>query len=89
VSRGGPAAGRQVTVLLADGNEGQVSGGADGRTRTFDQRGRYGAWARVVEPKAGEHDGKKYGEVRHYPTIVIDADSERRESIRSCMGERS
>jgi Protein of unknown function (DUF3386)/Domain of unknown function (DUF4198) len=32
--------------------------------------GLYGIRARHVEPKEGEHDGKKYKEVRHYATFV-------------------
>jgi hypothetical protein len=72
LARGAAAAGAQVTVLLPDGNEEQVTTDADGRTAAFAGAGRYGAWARVVEAQAGEHGGKKYDEVRHYSTLVID-----------------
>ena len=34
--------------------------------------GQFGAWTRYFEPKAGELGGKKYDEVRHYPTLVVD-----------------
>ena len=69
---GKPAAGAEVTVLLPDGEQQTVTAADDGNTPTFTQTGRFGAWARVVEPTAGEHAGKAYGEVRHYPTLVVD-----------------
>ena len=33
--------------------------------------GLYGVRVRHIEPKEGEHDGKKYKEVRHYATFVM------------------
>lgn len=61
----------EVTVLLPDGTSAKATTDADGRTKRFAAAGRYGAWARVVEKSAGEFDGKKYTEVRHYPTLVM------------------
>jgi hypothetical protein len=72
LARGKAAAGAQVTLLLLDGNEEQVTTDAQGRTKGYALAGRYGAWARVVEEKSGEHGGKPYAEVRHYPTLVVD-----------------
>ena len=37
--------------------------------------GTYGIRARHIEKKEGEHDGKKYTEVRHYTTLVVKATS--------------
>ena len=33
--------------------------------------GLFGVRAKYVEAKAGEHDGKKYKEVRHYATFTF------------------
>jgi hypothetical protein len=35
--------------------------------------GLYGLRARWIEPRAGESDGKKFGEVRHYSTLTFHA----------------
>ena len=43
-----------------------------GRTPEFDKAGLYGAQVRLVEMKAGERDGKKYDEIRHYATLVVN-----------------
>ncbi len=43
-----------------------------GLTTAFAQQGRYGAWVRYWQDKAGERDGKKYEQVRHYATLVVD-----------------
>jgi len=42
-----------------------------GLTPEFDKPGTYGAYVRQVEAKPGEHDGKKYDEVRNYATLVV------------------
>jgi hypothetical protein len=67
---GRPVADADVTVILPDGAQEKVKTGPDGLSPTFAARGRYGAWARHVERVAGEHAGKPYAQVRHYPTIV-------------------
>lgn len=59
-----------VTVILPDGTQEKVKTGADGLSPAFAASGRYGAWARHVEMLAGEHAGKRYAQVRHYPTLV-------------------
>ena len=43
-----------------------------GHTEALTQTGRFGAWARFWETNAGERDGKKYEEQRHYATLVFD-----------------
>lgn len=73
LAAGKPVADATVTMLLPDGDVEEVKTDADGHTPTFKQAGRYGAWARHVEAVSGEHDGEAYVEVRHYPTIVMDA----------------
>lgn len=72
LSRGKPVAAASVTIIQPDGSTTKVETDADGRTRGFAPSGRYGAWARVVENESGEHAGKAYSQVRHYPTLVFD-----------------
>jgi uncharacterized GH25 family protein len=72
VAAGKPVAAAQVTVIKPDGSRVKLPTGADGRTEAVEGSGRWAAWVRYTEPKAGEHDGKKYGEVRHYATLVAD-----------------
>jgi len=67
-----PAAKADVTVLNPDGTSKKVTTDGDGWTPAFTAAGRYGVWARVVEEIPGEHEGKKYEQVRHYPTLVFD-----------------
>lgn len=69
---GKPLPGAEVTVLKPDGSKAKAKTGDDGLTDGFEGAGRFGAWSRYVEPKAGELGGKKYDEVRHYPTVVVD-----------------
>lgn len=72
LAQGRPVPDAQVNMILPGGERQVVSTDTDGRTPAFSAAGRYGAWARVVEATAGEHDGQAYAEVRHYPTLVID-----------------
>lgn len=73
VAGGKPVPGAEVTVLKPDGSKVKAKTGADGLTEPVEGAGRFGAWARYAEPKGGELGGKKYEEVRHYPTLVFDA----------------
>lgn len=73
LANGKPAATTDVTVLTPSGKSKKVVTDAKGLTEVFDEAGRYGVWARIVSPIAGEQDGKKYEEVRQYPTLVYDA----------------
>jgi N-acetylneuraminic acid mutarotase len=72
LGRGKPVADADVTVLKPDRTKAKVKTGKDGLTEAVEGSGRYGAWARYTEAKPGEHDGKKYTEVRHYATLVVD-----------------
>ena len=69
---GKPAAGVDVRVIFPDGSQKTVATGADGRTPPFEPRGRYGAWAKVIEAVGGERDGRKFTQTRHYATLVAD-----------------
>lgn len=73
VAGGKPVAGADVTVLKPDGAKAKLTTGKDGLTDPVEGAGRFGAWARHTLAQAGEHGGKKYAEVRHYPTLVFDA----------------
>lgn len=72
VARGKPVPGADVTVIKPDGSKVKVKTAADGLTDAVDGSGRFGAWTRVTEARTGEQAGKKYEEVRHYPTLVAD-----------------
>ncbi len=71
-SAGKPVADTEVNVLLPDGERKKLKTNADGLTEAVSAKGRYAAWVRHLEPKAGMHDGKPYEEIRHYATLVVD-----------------
>jgi uncharacterized GH25 family protein len=73
LAQGKPVADAEGSAILPDGTKEKVKTDKDGYTPAFDAAGRYGVWLRHSEAKAGEHDGKKYEEVRHYATLVADA----------------
>ncbi len=75
IARGKPLPNTEVTLILPGGGDKKVMTDANGFTEALPQTGRFGAWARFWEPSAGERDGKKYEEVRHYATLVFDADA--------------
>ncbi len=72
---GAPAPDAELTVLLPDGTEREVTTGSDGASEALQPSGRYGAWARHWLTEAGSRDGKAYEEVRRYATLVFDFDS--------------
>jgi uncharacterized GH25 family protein len=72
LAKGKPVADAEGTILLPDGKKEKVKTDADGYTPGFPQTGRYAAYVKLTETKVGEHDGKKYEEVRHYATLVVD-----------------
>lgn len=69
---GKPVADVELSVMLPDGNKSKLKTDKDGKTEAVTAAGRYAIWARHTEAKAGEHDGKKYEEIRHYATLVVD-----------------
>ena len=70
LAKGKPVAAAEGTVVLPDGTKEKVTTDKGGYTPGFEQTGRYAAYLKLTEAKAGEHDGKKYEEVRHYATLV-------------------
>lgn len=73
---GKPLADAEVFVRKpnAEANE-TVKTDAKGFTPAFTEAGRYGVVARLLIVKQGEHNGKKYDEIRHYATLVVDVTS--------------
>jgi uncharacterized GH25 family protein len=72
LATGKPVADAELTVLTPDGGKKKAKTDTDGLTAAYPATGRYGAWAKVVDAKPGEHGGKKYDEARHYATLVFD-----------------
>ena len=72
LAAGKPVADAEGSVLLPDGKKEKLKTDKDGFTTAFAGAGRYAAWLRHTEAKAGEADGKKYDEVKHYATLVVD-----------------
>jgi hypothetical protein len=72
LAEGKPLEASELTVILPDGKEERVMTDKSGLTPAFSQSGRFGAWGRYSKPLTGEHGGKKYDEVRHYATLVVD-----------------
>ena len=69
-ANGQPVPGATVTVIGPDGEAARVKTDDDGRTTsTFDTPGRYGAWAKSVQPPTRPADV----ELRRYATLVVDA----------------
>lgn len=71
-SAGKPIADAEVNILLPNGERTKLKTNADGLTEAVSAKGRYAAWVRHLETKAGMHDGKPYEEIRHYATLVVD-----------------
>lgn len=72
LAKGKPVAAAEGTVVLPDGTKEKVTTDKEGYTPGFEKTGRYAAYFKLNESKGGEHDGKKYEEVRHYATLVAD-----------------
>jgi hypothetical protein len=73
--RGKPAPKAELFVL--GGKDGKVELKTDEKGETTfapKAAGPYGFRTRFIEAKAGEHNGKKYGEVRHYASLVLRLD---------------
>jgi uncharacterized GH25 family protein len=70
---GQPVADAEIDVIQPDGSQRKVMTDKTGKTAEFTAPGRFGFWARHVQPIAGEKDGKHYDEIRQYATLVIDA----------------
>jgi uncharacterized GH25 family protein len=70
--RGKPAAGAEMRVHPSDGEREDFKTDEKGEVKVpFKAAGVYGVQTRHIEAKGGEHDGKKYVEVRHYASLVL------------------
>ena len=72
---GKPVNGSEVSVLVPGSDKPTRKAAktdAQGYTEAFDKAGRYAVNARVTEAASGESAGKRYEEVRHYATLVVD-----------------
>ena len=72
LSKNKPVADGVGGLLLPDGKKARVKTDKDGYTPAYEMAGRYGVFLRMTETKSGEHGGKKYEEIRHYATLVMD-----------------
>jgi uncharacterized GH25 family protein len=72
LAAGKPVADNEVNLMLPGDEKKKVKTDKDGYTESFKAKGRYGLWTRHSEGKAGEAGGKKFDEVRHYATLVVD-----------------
>jgi uncharacterized protein DUF3386/uncharacterized protein DUF4198 len=81
--RGQPLAGTEV-VIVPPGDEDVAERKTDAKG-CFDlgevKPGIYGVRARYVEAKEGEHEGKRYKEVRHYTTLVFQVEETKRQGL--------
>lgn len=75
VAGGVPQAGKEIRLVLEDGEEQKLPTDADGLTERIVGTGRYGAWARHWIEQAGERDGKAYTQERHYATLVLNVEA--------------
>jgi len=62
----------ELSVLLPNGEKAKWKTDKSGKTEAIAASGRYAIWTKQTEAKSGEHDGKKYEEIRHYATLVVD-----------------
>ena len=72
--KGMPLAKAEVSVLVPGEEKPKVVATDEtGHTEFFEKAGQYGAQTKHAEAAAGEVDGKKYDEIRHYATLVVTA----------------
>jgi len=72
LAKGKPVADVEMNMLLPADKKEKVKTDKEGFTQWFDAKGRYGAWSRHSETVSGETGGKKFEEIRHYATLVVD-----------------
>lgn len=80
--KGEPVTQGEVAVIGPNGKEAVLSTGADGMTGEFSGPGRFAAWARHWESAPGERNGRRYEQLRHYATLVIDVGSAQTTTVR-------
>lgn len=72
LANGKPLPDVEINVIApVDADSATVKTDAEGLTLEFKSKGKFGAWMLQSEPKAGEHGGKKYEEIRRYATVVV------------------
>jgi uncharacterized GH25 family protein len=69
---GKPAEKVEVSIMAPGDKKEKLTTDDKGETKALEGAGRYAAWARFNEKTAGEANGKKYEEIRHYGTLVVD-----------------
>lgn len=72
LAEGKPVADAEGSALLPDGTKEKLKTDKEGFTAEFAVNGRVAIWLRHTIAKAGDHDGKKYEEAKHYATLVAD-----------------
>jgi uncharacterized GH25 family protein len=72
LAKGKPIADAEATIMIPDGSKQRVKSDKDGYTASFEKMGRYGAYFKQNETIAGEYEAKKYQEIWHYATLVVD-----------------
>ena len=72
LAKGLPVANAEGNVMFPDGAKDKLTTDKDGYTTAFEKTGRIAVYLKRIETKSGEHEGKKYEEVRHYATLVVD-----------------
>jgi N-acetylneuraminic acid mutarotase/uncharacterized GH25 family protein len=70
--QGKPVAKSEVAAITPKGNEKSVTDESGDFALNCTEPGLYGLRAKHVEAKAGEAEGKKYDETRHYATLVFE-----------------
>jgi uncharacterized GH25 family protein len=70
---GAPAAKTEISVITPGDEKAQeLTTDEKGLTPAFEKAGQYGVRLRHIEMKSGEDQGKKYDELRHYATLVVN-----------------
>lgn len=70
--QGKPAPGAEMRVQAPDQERASLTTNGNGEiTIAVKKPGLHGLQTRFIEKKAGEQDGKKYGEIRHHATLVL------------------
>ena len=70
--RGKPAPNAELLVHPPEGEREDLKTDEKGEIKFgYKKAGPYGVRTRVIEEKAGEHAGTKYGAVRHYASLVL------------------
>lgn len=72
--KGKPLAGAEFGILAPGAEKSEkTKTEADGTIKArFDKAGKYGVRVAHIEPASGEINGKKYEEIRHYATLVVE-----------------